>query len=226
VKFPENFKIEKDLYFSKGVKFIAGVDEVGRGPLAGPLVVAATVMNIEKLLELEKVILGNNDVSPGRKNLYTDITDSKKISPPKRLKLNDFIITEALSYSITELSNTEIDSRGIANAITDAFEKSVENLKIRPDFIITDAVKIKSWDPERQVNMFSADLKSITVGAASVIAKVYRDKIMQEMHLLYPQYGFFTNKGYGTKQHIDALKSFGPCEIHRKSYNPLASWLG
>jgi len=241
VRFPENFQFEKDLYLSKGFKYIAGVDEVGRGPLAGPLVVAAAILDIEKMLGIEEQLgsyesvvtvrnrIGsssrNNDVEYIYKTDYKNITDSKKISPNKRQRTNEFLLQECLSFSIAEIDNETIDREGMSVCISRAFESAVSGLKIFPDFVITDVVKIKNMNNDRQLNIIAGDIRSISVGAASIIAKVYRDNLMVEMDKRFPLYGFSAHKGYGTKRHIEALKSYGPCEIHRKSFRPIASFL-
>jgi len=226
VRFPENFQIEKELFLSKGYKYIAGVDEVGRGPLAGPLVVAAAILDVEKMLGIEDALINRiNDVEYIYKTDYKNVTDSKKISPNKRSKTNEFIVQECISFSIAEIDNETIDREGMSICISRAFEKAVAGLKISPEFVITDAVKINTIEKDHQLNIIAGDLKSISVGAASIIAKVYRDNLMVKMDKKFPLYGFSSHKGYGTRRHIEALKLHGPCEIHRKSFEPLASFL-
>ena len=226
MRFPENFQIEKGLFLSKGYKYIAGVDEVGRGPLAGPLVVAAAILDIEKILGIEETLENRiNDVEYMYKTNYKNITDSKKISPNKRTRTNEFLMQECLSFSIAEIDNDTIDREGMSVCVSRAFEKAVASLKISPEFIITDVVQIHAVEKDRQLNIIEGDLKSISVGAASIIAKVYRDNLMVEMDKKFPLYGFSSHKGYGTNRHIEALKLHGPCEIHRKSFEPLASFI-
>jgi len=226
VRFPENFQIEKELFLSKGYKYIAGVDEVGRGPLAGPLVVAAAILDIEKMLGIEEALANRyNDVEYMYKTNYKNITDSKKISPSKRNRTNEFLMQECLSFSIAEIDNDTIDREGMSACISRAFEKAVAGLKISPEFVITDVVEVHTLEKDRQLNIIAGDLKSISVGAASIIAKVYRDNLMVEMDKKFPLYGFSSHKGYGTNRHIEALKLHGPCEIHRKSFEPLASFI-
>ncbi|KKS31823.1 MAG: ribonuclease HII [candidate division WWE3 bacterium GW2011_GWF1_42_14] len=226
MRFPENFQIEKELFLSKGYKYIAGVDEVGRGPLAGPLVVAAAILDVEKMLGIEDALINRiNDVEYIYKTDYKNVTDSKKISPNKRSKTNEFIVQECISFSIAEIDNETIDREGMSICISRAFEKAVAGLKISPEFVITDAVKINTIEKDHQLNIIAGDLKSISVGAASIIAKVYRDNLMVKMDKKFPLYGFSSHKGYGTRRHIEALKLHGPCEIHRKSFEPLASFL-
>ena len=226
MRFPENFQIEKELFLSKGYKYIAGVDEVGRGPLAGPLVVAAAILDVEKMLGIEDALINRiNDVEYIYKTDYKNVTDSKKISPNKRSKTNEFIVQECISFSIAEIDNETIDREGMSICISRAFEKAVAGLKISPEFVITDAVKINTIEKDHQLNIIAGDLKSISVGAASIIAKVYRDNLMVKMDKKFPLYDFSSHKGYGTRRHIEALKLHGPCEIHRKSFEPLASFL-
>jgi len=199
---------------------------VGRGPLAGPLVVAAAILDVEKMLGIEDALINRiNDVEYIYKTDYKNVTDSKKISPNKRSKTNEFIVQECISFSIAEIDNETIDREGMSICISRAFEKAVAGLKISPEFVITDAVKINTIEKDHQLNIIAGDLKSISVGAASIIAKVYRDNLMVKMDKKFPLYGFSSHKGYGTRRHIEALKLHGPCEIHRKSFEPLASFL-
>ena len=199
---------------------------MGRGPLAGPLVVAAAILDVEKMLGIEDALINRiNDVEYIYKTDYKNVTDSKKISPNKRSKTNEFIVQECISFSIAEIDNETIDREGMSICISRAFEKAVAGLKISPEFVITDAVKINTIEKDHQLNIIAGDLKSISVGAASIIAKVYRDNLMVKMDKKFPLYGFSSHKGYGTRRHIEALKLHGPCEIHRKSFEPLASFL-
>lgn len=223
--FPNNFQIEKNYYAKNGIRYIAGVDEVGRGPLAGPLVVAAVILNIEKLIDLENNIYRNNDVECIENAPYKKITDSKKVSQKGRLKLSEFIMKEAVSINIAEKTNDDIDREGMALAIKSAFKEAVEGLKIRPDFVISDAVKVDGIAANMQINLFKADLKSITVGAASIVAKVHRDSYMESISETYPEYDFIANKGYGTAKHLEALGKFGPCKLHRQSFHPICNFL-
>jgi len=222
VRFPDNFQIEKNIHTTKGYRYIAGVDEVGRGPLAGPLVAAAVILDIEKLLEMGKETLINNDVEWGEIKSYKSVTDSKIITAHQREKLSIFLQKECISYSIAIITNTEIDERGMGRCVPDAFERAVDSLSIKPDFVITDFIKISSFSSDRQLNIRAGDLRSISVAAASIIAKVYRDNIMIEEDKRFPVYGFSFHKGYGTKRHLEALSTHGPCEIHRKSFKPVS----
>ncbi len=188
-------KYEKEAYL-KGKKFVAGIDEVGRGPFAGPVVTACVV------LPKDFNILG--------------INDSKKLSEEKRKQLFFKIKENALDISINMEDNNVIDNINILEATKKSMLKNIEYLKIKPDYLILDAVSLNIDIP--YISMPKADEKSISVAAASIIAKVTRDEYMKEMHNIYPQYNFDINKGYGTKQHIEALKKYGFCDLHRKTF--------
>lgn len=184
-------------YYEKGFQMIAGIDEVGRGPLAGPVVAGAVI------LERGTKILG--------------INDSKKISAAKREELYEKIKEKAIAYAIGVVSPKVIDEINILQATYEAMRRALKNLKVQPDFILADAVTI----PEisiKQTGIIQGDAKSISIGAASILAKVERDKMMVEMDQLYPGYHFAKNKGYGSEEHIAAIKEKGICAIHRKSF--------
>ena len=183
----------------------AGVDEVGRGPLAGPVVAAAVVL-------------------PKNYDLV-GLTDSKKLTPKKRLCLNKAIREQALYWSIGRVEVDEIDRVNIFNAALLAMQRAVEELGVVPDISLIDG----KWAPRlgcETRTLIKGDLYEPTISAASIIAKVERDKEMCALHLKYPRYGFNTNKGYATAQHLTALESFGACEIHRKSFSPVREALG
>lgn len=185
-------------YVRQGYCAICGADEVGRGPLAGPVVVAAVCMP----LETDKLIDGVND--------------SKKLSPKRREQLYDVILRTADAYRIAEIAPEEIDSINILNATKKAMREAINALKDRCDLALTDAL-----DPGaelRCVPIVKGDAKSYNIAAASIVAKVYRDRLMDEYAKLYPQYGFERNKGYGTREHIDAIGAYGLCPIHRRSF--------
>lgn len=193
-------KIDKLQYerncLEKGYKYICGIDEVGRGPLAGPVVTCAVIMDLTKLID--------------------GVDDSKKLSAKKREKLYDEIIDSSLAYSITEISEKEIDEINILNATKKCMLQSVTNLDIKPDVLLIDAVKLNTDIP--QLSVIKGDALSYTIGCASILAKVYRDRLMAEYDKIYPQYNFKKNAGYGTKEHITAIKEIGPCPIHRKTF--------
>jgi len=227
VNFQEITQFERNLY-NKGIKYIAGIDEVGRGPLAGPFVVSAVILDLDKIFSKELEYLINDVLSIERHSdawCYSQINDSKLVSAKKRDTLADFIKKEAVSYSIELFPPEKIDELGISEITQLAFFNAVKNLKIKPEKVFTDTFEIKKLTQEDQTNIISGDKKSISIAAASIVAKVYRDKIMIEEHLKYPVYRFDKHKGYGTKYHLEALYEYGPCEIHRKSFHPVKSLL-
>ncbi len=189
-------EIENELY-GKGFKFVAGVDEAGRGPLAGPVCAAA-------------VILPENAVIDG-------INDSKKLTEKKREKLFEVIKETAIAYSIEFVSPEIIDQINIRNATSLAMHNAVFNLSTKPDFVIIDGSDNFEYDiPYRYV--VKGDAKSQSIAAASILAKVSRDRLMLELSEKYPEYGLEKHKGYGTKAHMEAIQKFGVSEIHRKSF--------
>lgn len=183
-------------HLENGCRYIAGVDEVGRGPLAGPVVCASVIMDLSNIIE--------------------GIDDSKKVSEKKRELLFDKIINSAISYSICEISPEEIDEINILNATKKCMKNAVLGLQTKPDVVLVDAVKLDI--PYKTEAIIKGDLKSYTIGAASILAKVYRDRLMKKYSELYPEYGFERNAGYGTKEHIEKIKEIGPCQIHRKTF--------
>lgn len=177
---------------------VAGLDEAGRGPLAGPVVVACVIMPLEQ----DKLIEG--------------INDSKKLSPKKREELFEKIKATAIDYVITAVDEKTIDEINILQATKLGAKKCVEGLKNSPYIVLTDAL---SFDTDKKLeSIIKGDAKSYNIASASILAKVYRDRLMLEMDKKYPEYGFAKHKGYGTKVHIDALKHYGKCDIHRESF--------
>jgi ribonuclease HII len=221
--FQEITQYERKLY-NDGIKYVAGIDEVGRGPLAGPFVVCAVILDLDKVFgkELELMI---NDTQLAKNSskqlLYTKINDSKQVSPKNREILSEFIQKEAVSYSIELLPPEKLDEIGIAEATQLCFFNAIKNLAVIPEVILTDTFEVKKLIKDCQINITKGDTKSISIASASIVAKVYRDNIMVEMHEKYPLYGFDRHKGYGTKYHMEALNKYGPCEIHRKSFSPV-----
>ena len=187
-------KFEKE-YESCG--YICGIDEVGRGPLAGPVVAGAVILPKDC------------------KILY--INDSKKLSAAKREELYDIIMKEAVSVGIGMASPKRIDEINILQATYEAMREAISKLRVQPDILLNDAVTIPKVDI-RQVPIIKGDAKSISIGAASIVAKVTRDRLMVEYDKYLPEYGFASNKGYGSAEHIEALKKFGPSPIHRASF--------
>ena len=181
----------------KGYKYIAGVDEAGRGPLAGPVYTAAVILPEGTFIE--------------------GINDSKKLSEKKREELFDVICEKASAYCIAEVSHTRIDEINILNATFEAMNKAVNGLNIRPDYVLIDGNRIKGMEIPHET-VVKGDAKSISIAAASILAKVSRDRVMYEMAKQYPLYGFDKHKGYGTKAHCDAILKYGACEIHRRSF--------
>lgn len=193
------YEFENEL-LEKGYKFIAGCDEVGRGPLAGPVVAAA-------------VILDDSIIIPG-------LNDSKQLSEKKRNALNAEIKSKAIAYAIVYIYEDEIDRINIYQASKKAMIQAVHNLKVEADYVLSDAMKL----PELNIpftSIIKGDTLSASIAAASIIAKVERDRYMVEMSLKYPEYGFEKHKGYPTKQHLDALVTHGVLPIHRKTYKPV-----
>ena len=191
-------KFEK-LEQSKGNNLIAGVDEVGRGPLAGPVVCCAVIMSLE----------------PG--DIIDGVWDSKKLSEKKREELFDKIKEKAIAYQIEFVNEKVIDQINILEATKLCMANAINNLSVKPDVVLVDAVtKLKT--EVKQVPIIKGDALSYTIGCASILAKVTRDHFMTELSKNYPEYGFDKHKGYGTAAHIAAIKEFGPCEIHRKTF--------
>ena len=230
----KRLKFEQDLW-KRGNQIIAGVDEAGRGPLAGPLVAAAVVLNKTHIQQTLDTYLRNNDVSTETEGQtrkehphflnYKKIRDSKKLSEKNREQLFSFIKEFAISYSIVEISPEEIDKIGVGEANKVALTKAVGGLKILPQFILSDHYAVEKWSRNRQMNISKGDDVSLSIASASILAKVYRDRIMLRMHEEYPNYHFHKHKGYGTKYHREKILEIGPCKIHRKSFEPTKSYL-
>ena len=189
--------MEKELY-EKGFEYICGIDEAGRGPLAGPVVVAGVIMPKDSMIE--------------------GVNDSKKVSEKKREKLYDVILEEAISYSVAIIGQDVIDEINILNATKDGVTKVVEGLDIKPNLILVDALTHINTKGIPYDSIIKGDAKCYNISCASIIAKVTRDRIMREWDEIYPQYGFINHKGYGTAKHIQALKEYGPCPIHRRTF--------
>lgn len=186
-----------------GYKFVAGIDEVGRGPLAGPVVSAAVI------LDMNNSIIGLND--------------SKKLSLKRRDELFEEIKEKAVSIGVGILTADEIDEHNILGATKLAMKQAALNLSQEPDLLLVDAVRLDTAIPQEMI--IKGDMKSNSIAAASIIAKVTRDNMMIEYDQLYPGYGFANNAGYGTKEHLDGLELHGPTPIHRKSFAPVKKYL-
>lgn len=185
-------------FLSEGL--IAGVDEVGRGPLAGPIVACAVILDLNNI---DDIIL--------------EINDSKLLSKEKREALDKIIREKAISFSIAEISNKEIDEKGIGYANNKIFADACMNLSQKPDLVLSDGYLIKNFDIDNKF-VIKGDRKSASIACASILAKVYRDNIMKNYHNEYPNYDFNNNSGYGTKKHLEGIKKFGITPIHRKSF--------
>ncbi len=189
-------KYENELY-TQGYEFIGGIDEVGRGCLFGEVVSAMVVLP---------------------KGLVIDgINDSKKLSEKKREELNKIILDNALSVTYGIINPNVIDSVNIKNATIMAMEEAIKGAKCKVDFLLIDAEKLPNVEMPK-LSLIKGDEKSISIGAASICAKVYRDNLMKKYHEIYPQYDLLSNKGYGTKKHTEALLKHGATELHRKSF--------
>lgn len=196
----EKLRVEEMCSFEKEYSmysYICGIDEAGRGPLAGPVVAGAVILPKDARI------------------LY--INDSKKLSEKKREELFDVICSEALAYGIGVVSPERIDEINILQATYEAMREAINKLDITPDILLNDAVTVPEVNI-RQVPIIKGDAKSMSIAAASILAKVTRDRMMLEYDAVYPEYGFARHKGYGTKQHTDSLVKYGACPIHRRTF--------
>jgi len=186
-------------YYKEGKTVIAGCDEVGRGPLAGPVVCCSVIMPLKKELIIEGV------------------NDSKQLSAKKREQLYSKIIELAIDYEVSFTDEKIIDNINILEATKIGMKNCINALKVKPDIILIDAVEgLNIIYPYQSI--IKGDEKSYSVACASIVAKVIRDEYMQKMHEKHPVYNFLKNKGYGTKEHIDAIKKYGDCELHRQTF--------
>lgn len=188
--------IYENKLFAEGVTLIAGMDEAGRGPLAGPVTAACCIPDFSKIVE--------------------GVNDSKKLTEKKRESLFDLIKNSSVSFSVVSVDEATIDEINILNATKKAMKEALQKLEIKPEYLLVDAVKCDFGLPYSPI--IHGDALSYSIAAASVLAKVTRDRLMLEYDELYPEYGFAKHKGYGTKQHIEALKKYGPCPIHRRTF--------
>ncbi|MCE5330497.1 ribonuclease HII [bacterium] len=193
-----NLCVFEDGLYMQGFDKIAGVDEVGRGALAGPIVAAAVILK--------------------RSNIFIEgVNDSKKITYKKRKELFQVIINSCICYSIAGMCSKKIDKISLGKANTAILNKAIERLATTPQIVLSDALPFHNSVPVLPI--INGDELSISIAAASIIAKVTRDEIMEKFAAIYPEYGFDENKGYGTERHFSCLKKYGPCPIHRLSFN-------
>ena len=197
------YKFEEELY-DAGYELICGVDEAGRGPLAGPVVVAACIL--PPFLRIDGV------------------NDSKQLSEKKREELYKIIIKNAIAYNVVFINEKTIDQINIYEATKKGMLEAIQGLKVEPDYVLIDAMPLNELKLNNK-SVIHGDALSASIAAASILAKVSRDHYMDKMDIKYPNYGFKHNKGYGTKMHMEALEKFGPCKIHRKTFDPVAKIL-
>jgi len=195
-----DLEIERTLWL-QGIGHIAGVDEAGRGPLAGPVVAAAVIFPREVIID--------------------SVDDSKKCTAKQREELFALIMEQAISVGIGIVGHEVIDRINILQATILAMRNSIENMHVQPEYVIVDGNSFKH-ETLRFQNIIKGDAKSFTIAAASIVAKVTRDRLMCELDIRFPQYGFAQHKGYGTRQHIEAIRTHGLCEIHRQSFHTSA----
>ena len=199
----DNTKYEKELY-AQGINYIAGVDEVGRGPLVGPVVTACVVLPKDFKLD--------------------GLTDSKKLTAKKRDLFYDIIMEQALGVAVGIKDEKVIDEVNIYEATKLAMYEAIEKCPVKPEHVLIDAMKLEKLDIP-STSIIKGDLKSLTIAAASVIAKVTRDRMMDELDKKYPMYDFKSNKGYPTKKHVDDIKEYGIIDEHRKSFKPVCDYV-
>ena len=191
-------KKDEEKMYSDKIKLIAGIDEAGRGPLAGPVVVGVAIMPKDSMIE--------------------GVNDSKKVSEKKREKLYDEITEEAIAWNVGIANQNEIDEINILNATKLALTRAIDGLELKPDLILVDALTNIDTRGIPYQSIIKGDAKEYSIACASILAKVTRDRMMREYDKIYPQYGFEAHKGYGTAKHIAAIKEYGPCILHRKSF--------
>ena len=194
---PKDLWVYEREAFAEGYQAVCGVDEAGRGPLAGPVCAAAVILPVGLVID--------------------GLNDSKKLTDKKRRELYDVITQNAVSYGITMASEREIDEINILQATFLAMQRALDKLEVRPGLALIDGNRAKDFGlPVRTI--VKGDSLSASIAAASILAKVTRDRLMEELDEAYPQYGFAVHKGYGTKRHYEALREYGPCPIHRRTF--------
>jgi len=198
--------MNRDLEFwSRGIQLLCGIDEAGRGPLAGPVIAASVILPSWTSID--------------------GVKDSKLLSPLQRERAFDKILKNSISIGVGIVEPIIIDRTNILLATYEAMKRAILDMEVFPEFLLVDGFKIPKL-PIPQRGIIHGDRVSLSIGAASIIAKVVRDRIMEMYDLIFPQYDFCNNKGYGTKKHIEALRRFGPCEIHRKTFRPISELQG
>ena len=200
-RFTKMLSYEKK-YYAQGIQYVAGVDEAGRGPLAGPLVIAAVILPQDVFI--------------------SGLNDSKQLSAAKRDKLYDEVLAKAVAIEVNIVSVSNIDKYNIYTATQRGMAEVLEHLPVRPQVALIDAMPVEAKGMET-VSLIHGDALSASIAAASIIAKVTRDRIMERMDVLYPAYGFASNKGYGSGAHMQAIAEFGATKWHRRSYEPVKS---
>jgi len=193
-----NLKIEENKLYEKNIEYICGIDEAGRGPLAGPVVVGAIILPKDSFIE--------------------GVNDSKKVSEKKRELIYEELIKEAISYSVGIVDQQTIDEINILNATKLGVKLALEGLKVKPEIIMVDALNNMDTLGIPYISVIKGDAKNYCIAAASIIAKVTRDRIMRSWDEIYPDYGFAKHKGYGTADHIKVIQEKGPCILHRKTF--------
>lgn len=196
------YSYEREL-IEKGITLIGGIDEVGRGPLVGPVVASCVILPLNYKLE--------------------GLTDSKKLSEKKREQFYDILMRDAISIGVGIVSEKEIDEINIYEATKKAMLEAIKNSCVKPEHVLIDAMKLETEMP--RTSIIKGDSKSLSIAAASVIAKVTRDRMLVELDNLYPMYDFKHNKGYPTKKHLDAIEKYGILKEHRRSYSPVKEYL-
>lgn len=202
-RFRRMFAYENELG-ERGCQLIAGVDEAGRGPLAGPVAIGACILPKDCFIE--------------------KLNDSKKLSEKQRDILYEKIIACAIAWKVVFVSEEEIDTKNIYQATVNGMYRAIEELSVRPDGVLIDAVPLPNLTQPNE-SLIKGDAKSASISAASILAKVSRDRLMMQYDEKYPQYGFAKHKGYGTAEHVAAIQKYGACPIHRKTFEPIASLL-
>ncbi|MCY4082429.1 MAG: ribonuclease HII [Caldilineaceae bacterium] len=188
-----------------GFARVAGLDEAGRGALAGPVVAGAVIL----------------PANSRRAGLWAEVQDSKLLSPPRRQELADRIREQAAAWSLGEASAAEIDAHGIAPVTRLAMRRAVQALSPSPDHLLLDWVQLKSLNLP-QLSFTKGDLRIVSIAAASILAKVHRDRLLCQLHDQFPAYGFRSHKGYAARTHLAAIEKLGPCPAHRRSFSPLS----